>query len=753
MSKRSEQTRTEVKVIHGAPTLCLNGEPVPALAYFWSACAYAPTAEEREGERRRLMRQMRDAGVHVYMHCPYPGWNAPGAYDPSTPPPHTGRESIDTMVQRVLEVDPEGYFIPRVSTAPPWSWVALHREEMEVIDGAVDMVRQVSWASDLWLHEAGEMLTAFVDYCESQPWGDRVFAYHVDGPSGEWCPRSAMIGQYGDYSRPMRAWFQAWLRRKYGDEATLREAWNDRNVTFETATVPSPRQQRETGFFRYRDPREETQVIDYYRAVRDRSVHDIRTLAGVAKGACERRKVVGVFYGYEPAMYWSPALFFGENDEMAYSQASAQRSGHMGLSRVAECEDIDYIASPYDYLYRTAGGVGASQSLPYSIALRGKVFWTEDDTRTHTSPRTIWYGRTRNDAESVAVLRRNFAGMITDNASLWWMDQQGRWFDTPEIHAAIQDMVKVASRLPELDRRPWGEIGVFLDEDGAFYTELENNYGWAEVYKQRLFGLAGLGAPYRLHTLRDLALDNLPDYKLWIFLEAHVLDAETRQLIQKRCKRDGNVLVWHHGAGLIDEGPSVENMTELTGIKFLMRETPWEHIVAINNWRHPITRGLPRDLVYGTDRMSGPVLLVWDDEATELGLGIYNNGVNETALAIKEFGKGARGASDGGRGPEDWASVYSSAPNLPGALLRGLARYAGCHIYCDTGDQIHADRRFVAIHTAAGGPTTIRLPHVAPVRDVFGRHKLGDALRQFTVDLPRTSTTLFYLGDEDLLAD
>ena len=35
------RTTTEIQMINGAPTLCLNGEPVPALAYFRSGCGYA----------------------------------------------------------------------------------------------------------------------------------------------------------------------------------------------------------------------------------------------------------------------------------------------------------------------------------------------------------------------------------------------------------------------------------------------------------------------------------------------------------------------------------------------------------------------------------------------------------------------------------------------------------------------------------------------------------------------------------------
>ena len=755
----ADHTRTEIKVLNGAPTLCLNGRPVPAVPYVWSRCSYADTPAERESERRRLMGRMAGHGVHIYMQYPEPGWQGPGAYDPTRQSIARLRETMDTMMERTLAVDPDGYFIPRLSTAPPPSWASVHGAEMEVIAGATDLHRQVSWASEVWLSEAGDMLATFVEYCESQPWADRVFGYHVDGPSGEWCPRAAMIGQYGDYSAAMIAWFRRWLRRRYGeDERTLREAWNDRNVSFDTATVPAPEQQEHASFFRYRDPRREMQVIDYYQAVRDRSLRNISTLTRVTKEACRRHKIVGVFYGYEPAMFWSPALFTGENAEMEYRQTTNQRSGHMGLSWAAECPDLDYIAAPYDYLYRTVGGVGVSQSIPYAVTLRGKLFWSEDDTRTHTSDRTIWYGRTRNDQESVAVLRRNFAEMITLNASLWWMDQGGRWYDSEPMGRTIRDLVALAGRLPELDRRPCGEIAVVLDENGPFYTELENNYGWAAVFKQRLFGLARLGAPYRLHTLRDLELDNLPDYKLWLFLECHAIDRVGRALIERRCKRDGNVLVWLHAAGLVDGHPAVEHMSELTGMQFLMRETPWEHIAAISNWRHPITRDLPRDLVYGTDRMSGPVFFVWDDDAIELGLGIYNNGANDTALAVKEMGRGARGnGSDrrgrdsSGRGPGDWASVYSSAPNLPANLLRGLARYAGCHVYCDSGDQILADRNFVVLHTAAGGPVTIRLPEPTPVWDVFARRQLGDGIDAINVELEPASTTFYHLGDRNLL--
>jgi len=747
-------TRTAVRMRRGAPTLMLNGKPVPAVLNFWSGCNYAPTPREQEAERRRLMGRMAEAGVHIFSRGAANGWIEPDVYDPSHPGVDRPDETIRQMVERVRAVDPDGYCLPRISTTPPASWTQRHRDQMEEVDGATDMIRQVSIASDLWLEQACQMLAAFVKHCESKPWGKRVFGYHFDGPSGEWCPRSAMIGQYGDYSPVMQACFRRWLREKYrGRVRALREAWNDRHVTFDTAEVPSPDRQRDATCGRYRDPRLEMPVIDYYHAVRDRTVHCIQELARALKRACKRQKIVGMFYGYEAATYWSPALFFGENSKMEFRQSTNQRSGHNGLSWVAACPDVDYIASPYDYLYRSVGGVGVSQSLPYACALRGKLFWTEDDTRTHTALPEARYGRTRTEADSVAVLRRNFAEMFTLNASAWWMEQSGRWFDSPGVCRTIAELTRLSGRLHEVNRRPSGEVAVVLDENAPFYTELENTYGWSSVFKQRLFGLARMGVPYRMHTLRDLELKNLPDYKLWVFLECHAIDRKARRLIQRRCKRDGNVAVFLHAAGLVDGDVDVANMTDLTGIKFRMREVPWEHIVAISNWKHPITRGLPRDMVYGTDRMCGPVLLSSDRRATELGLGITVNGANEPALVVKQFGGGARGEGDERRGRGDWASVYSGAPNLPGALLRGLARYAGCHVYCDSGDQILADRSFVVVHTAAGGPVTIYLPKARPVWDVFARRKLGARLSRIEADLPPRSTTYYHLGDRDLLAD
>jgi hypothetical protein len=100
----------------------------------------------------------------------------------------------------------------------------------------------------------------------------------------------------------------------------------------------------------------------------------------------------------------------------------------------------------------------------------------------------------------------------------------------------------------------------------------------------------------------------------------------------------------------------------------------------------------------------------------------------------------------------EWTSIYSAAPNLPAPVLRGIARYAGVHIYNDQGDTLYATSQLLGVHTAAGGERIFRLPRkVEVVYDLFEMQAIARATDTFQVKLPRASTALFYTGEEALL--
>jgi hypothetical protein len=92
-----------------------------------------------------------------------------------------------------------------------------------------------------------------------------------------------------------------------------------------------------------------------------------------------------------------------------------------------------------------------------------------------------------------------------------------------------------------------------------------------------------------------------------------------------------------------------------------------------------------------------------------------------------------------------WTSVYSSAPVLPSALLRNIARAAGCHIYDDANDVVYADKNFLAIYATSAGPRTVHLPRTARVVDLLDNKTLAEGTSQFTVSMSANESKLFAL--------
>jgi len=179
-------------------------------------------------------------------------------------------------------------------------------------------------------------------------------------------------------------------------------------------------------------------------------------------------------------------------------------------------------------------------------------------------------------------------------------------------------------------------------------------------------------------------------------------------------------------------------MEELTGIRFGIGEQPWGPLVHVTDFTHPITAGLAQDLVWGTNAKLAPLFHVDDKEALVLGQVVYSQGDCKPGFAVKKIG--AR------------TSVYSAGPNLPASVLRGVARFAGAHIYNDAADVLYATPELLGVHTIAGGRRTFRLRRTAEiVYDLFERRAVARESAAFDVDLSPASTSLFYTGPAGVL--
>ena len=277
-----------------------------------------------------------------------------------------------------------------------------------------------------------------------------------------------------------------------------------------------------------------------------------------------------------------------------------------------------------------------------------------------------------------------------------------------------------------------------MDDESLLYQSVRNDLDIPLIFQQKLWGLPRLGAPADYYLLQDLIEGRLPPYKLYIFLNAFRLDRDRREGLARALRREGRTAVWIYAPGYIEDEPGLEHMTDLTGFRFASGEHMWGPLLHILDFEHPITQGLSQDLFWGTNSRLGPLFHLDDPDAEVLGQVVYSQGRCRPGFGVKRF--------------EDWTSIYVAAPNLPSSVLRGIARYAGVHIYNDAGDVLYATPQLLSVHTISGGAREFALPEtVEVVYELFEREQVAEHTDRFEVKLAPKSTTLYYTGVAELL--
>ena len=289
-----------------------------------------------------------------------------------------------------------------------------------------------------------------------------------------------------------------------------------------------------------------------------------------------------------------------------------------------------------------------------------------------------------------------------------------------------------------LDRSPSAEVAVLLDDESFFYEWVKNSLDIPLIFQQRLWGLPHMGAPFDVYLLQDLLDGGLKPYKLYVFLNPFRLDKSRREALKRQIQKENRVALWIYAPGYIDEDCSLEQMTDLTGITFGSGEHPWGPLINLIDLDHPITRDLPQDLTWGTNSLLGPVFHVADDGRP---------GAGERGLLAGPLPAGVCGERIPG------VEIHLQRRAQPASpVLRGIARYAGVHIYNDKGDTLYATPQLLGVHTAAGGERTFCLPRpVEVIYDLFEKKPVAQATNAFQVTLPPASTALYYTGEAGLL--
>ncbi|MBN1445172.1 MAG: beta-galactosidase, partial [Candidatus Omnitrophica bacterium] len=417
-----------------------------------------------------------EIGINIYTAgCgSFPSdWTGPGKYNWT---------SVDNFLKNLAELDPDATLLARVNINPPKWWFNENPDdEMVMIQrGKGEQIKRgfASFSSDEWRKDAGEALKNLIQHLKTSTEGHRITGITIcGGVSAEWV--YSWGTDFHDYSPVQKAAFRRWLRNRYGNsEKNLQDAWNDGKATFETAEIPAPARRAAGDFYEFFDPSKSRQVTDYMRFHSEAVSGAIVHFARVIKEA-DTDIFTTVFYGYQFPSY-------NHYHDM----------GHNDLLTVLQSPYLDSVCCPHTYQNRQAGGSTTAVLPVDSVRLHGKLWFDEDDTRTHLSTPTSSYGRANNLWESVNILKRNFVHALSKSAGLWHMDWNKGWLADEGIMETIAVHRRMAEESLNKDRRPNSEIAVVVSEQSLDY--IRSSFGIVRtMYKNQYHDqMPRIGAPF-----------------------------------------------------------------------------------------------------------------------------------------------------------------------------------------------------------------------------------------------------------------
>ncbi|HEV2474463.1 MAG TPA: hypothetical protein VGS41_17430, partial [Chthonomonadales bacterium] len=410
-------------------------------------------------------------------------------------PDDTALDIAQSRLESLLAADPEGYVMPRVVFKTARGWPRENPSEMAVYGGETS--GDPSIASDRFWQEAERALTRLVMRLRSTRWSGRVFAYHLE--YGEWFQP---VDQGYDRSVAARDAFRDWLREKYRNSiVTLRAAWFDGDAQFQTADVPAARKPTvNRAFF---ESRRERANIDLNEFLSDITARRLMSLARAVKKATDRQALVSVCYGYT-------------------FEFSGPASGHLALGLLESCPSIDLICGPPSYRDRNSGGAASLPSPVSSPPLYGKLWLSEDDTKTYLAAATDtddFNPRTPDRFSTESSHSRAMGWTRAHGAGIGWMDLWGEgWLEDEGLWSKLGGYVRDYESFQQARRvARVPEVVALIDERSLLHVQRGETFH-RKITAAARDALQRAGVSYGLYLQSDLTTDAFPtEAKLYLF--------------------------------------------------------------------------------------------------------------------------------------------------------------------------------------------------------------------------------------------
>ncbi len=230
---------------------------------------------------------------------------------------------------------------------------------------------------------------------------------------------------------------------------------------------------------------------NYCKFLSDIIANRICEFSKYIKKLTDGRLLTGAFYGYT-------------------FELLKRGKGHYSLNRVLDCPDVDFVCSPISYAHQRNVGRDHGYIVPISsVQKHGKLYFSENDTRTHISRppndlphynSPVWYGPDFDT--TVNIMKMHFAKAITHGHYAWWFDMWGGWFKNDRYMSLLESMQKIARESIEKNMKSASEVAVFIDENSIFNLEDSDPTYRNVVYEIREV-LGKAAAPYDIYIASD----------------------------------------------------------------------------------------------------------------------------------------------------------------------------------------------------------------------------------------------------------
>lgn len=726
----------EIKNFNGRPTIFIDGKPYPPMM-----ATIRTIDDDKIIFDKDYFYNLGKSGIKIYFLICDTVWLKPNAL-----------ELFDTEARQLLEVVPDAYIIPRIGLHPPNEWIEANPDEcLTYNDGSRPKARlttesyntvlphHYSMCSQKWREDAGKALEETWRLILELPYADRIVGcFLAAGGTSEWYyflpVENFEAGKCLDHSKAFKREFSSYLKETYGTDENLRKHWKNPNATIADPPIPeyekhffvsaadkaaaNPRIPSQCMSFdleiddngttvgSFVDFDKNKDIYDFYRAWHLGTANSVLYFAEIIKRLTPDR-LVGAFYGSQGCINFIKSSSTGGN------------------VKVLNSKYIDFLAAPGVYENRFPGGFEGQRQVQDSFTLHNKIYIVEQDTRTHAE---IPYFKDKYGAyelrDTVNVMKREFGRNICEDVQAWWFDQLlgGGRYKFPEIFSLIEKQQEIAHKAYSLNRKKKSEIAFIFDEESMQGVSFQTTKDSVELLRN--YELHRIGAPVDQYYHNDILDPNMPSYKMYVFINTYILSKEEREAIKKKLKADNAVAVWLYAPGFIepmaDKKLSCEYMKELTGMNFKMVDSRFDSVFRFEeNISHPITESLDKYAFYGKfdhirtlafaktlaaqwDNYLWPLFYVDDTDATHLGHFLTSG---YPSVSVKQ--------ADG------FTSVYYGSKCINCDVLRGLARFAGCHIYGDSNDVIYPGANFITFHASSTGKKTIYFPEKVNVYEVY----------------------------------